>query len=150
MDFDINVYNRPTQCSKCGGIMIFAGVGEYHCEDCKNVEYDDYGKVRLYIEQHRGATAAQIESEIGVSQKTIRQMLRDSKIEIAAESKTFMKCEICGVDIRSGRFCKKCETNYHRQIEEEQRKNKLHQVSKGYGIETERGESGEKRFRREL
>ena len=24
--FDINTYNRPVQCSKCGGMMIFAGV----------------------------------------------------------------------------------------------------------------------------
>lgn len=149
MDLGINIYNRPTYCSECGGTMVFAGVGEYHCEDCKYVAYDDYGKVRLYIEQHKGATAAQIESEIGVSQKTIRQMLRDSKIEIASESKIFIKCEICGASIRSGRFCKKCETNYHRQIEEEQRNQKLHKGSKGFGIELEHGNSGEKRFRRE-
>ncbi len=149
MDIGVNLYNRPTYCSKCGGIMIFAGVGEYHCEDCKNVEYDDYGKVRLYIEKHKGATAAQIEAEIGVSQKTIRQMLRDAKIEIAAESRIFMKCEICGTNIRSGRFCKKCEANYHHQIEEEQRKIKLHKSSKGYGMETEHDSNGEKRFRRQ-
>ncbi len=149
MDLGVNLYNRPTCCSRCGGIMVFVGVGEYHCEDCKNVEYDDYGKVRLYIEQHKGATAAQIENEIGVSQKAIRQMLRDAKIEIAAESKIFMKCEICGINIRSGRYCEVCEANYHNQIEEEQRKIKLHNANRGYGLDTEHDFNGEKRFQRE-
>ena len=137
-NFEINTYNRPVTCSKCGGLMVFAGVGEYRCEDCKYVDYDDYGKVRLYIEQNRGATAAQIEKEIGVSQKSIRSMLRESKIEITAESKTFMKCEVCGTDIRSGRFCNKCETAFHRKLEEEERKNHMARLGKGFGLEHEK------------
>ena len=54
MDFGIDIYNRPSVCSVCGGKMLFVGVGEYHCERCKNVEFDDYGKVRNYIEEHKG------------------------------------------------------------------------------------------------
>lgn len=149
MALDINVYNRPVLCSKCGGIMIFKGVGEYQCEDCKNVEYDDYGKVRNYIEQHRGATAADIEKEIGISQRSIRQMLRESKIEISENSRSFMKCELCGTDIRSGRFCSKCETAYHRQIEEEQREQRAMHIGKGYGMNDREEATGEKRFKRE-
>lgn len=145
---EIDMYNRPTICSKCNGIMIFKGVGEYRCEDCQNVEYDDYGKVRNYIEQHKGATAAEIESEIGVSQRAIRQMLRDSKIEISEGSRTFIKCELCGADIRSGRFCSKCETTYHRQLEEEQRKQRMMLGGKGYGMGSNEDISGEKRFLR--
>ncbi len=147
--FDINTYSRPLTCSKCGGLMIFVGVGEYRCEDCKNVEYDDYGKVRLFIEQNRGATAAQIEKEIGVSQKAIRSMLRESKIEITAESRTFMKCDICGVNIRSGRYCSKCETAFHRQLEEDTRKLHSSHIGKGFGMEKENIGNGEKRFHRE-
>ena len=145
---ELDTYNRPSTCSKCGGIMIFKGVGEYHCEDCENVEYDDYGKVRNYIEQHKGATAAEIESKIGISQRSIRQMLRDSKIEISEASRSFMKCELCGTDIRSGRFCAKCETNYHRQLEEEQRQQRLVRDGKGYGMNKTGNATGEKRFQR--
>ena len=65
-------YNIPRVCKECGGVMIFKGVGEYHCEDCGAVDYDDYGKVRGYIEANKGATAAQIEQTIGVSQRTVR------------------------------------------------------------------------------
>ena len=42
---DEDNYNRPTICPECGGIMIFRGVGEYKCEDCGSLGYDDYGKV---------------------------------------------------------------------------------------------------------
>ena len=41
-------YHRPIKCEKCGGIMVFKGVGEYQCEDCKFVAYDDYGKTPVH------------------------------------------------------------------------------------------------------
>ena len=102
-------YNRPLLCSKCGGVMVFRGVGEYRCEDCKSVDYDDYGKVRRYLEEHPGANTAEVSSNTGVSQKSIRQMLKESRLEIADSSSVFMKCERCGISIRSGRMCPKCE-----------------------------------------
>lgn len=141
-----DLYHRPVICEKCGGVMIFKGVGEYHCEDCKFVAYDDYGKARLYIEKHRGATAAEVEEHTGVAQKTIRQMLKENKLEITADSSTFMKCEICGVGIRGGRFCPKCEQEYHRRLESEQRNQKL---VHGFG-KVSAEEDGAKRFKRSL
>ena len=145
MNFEMSEYNRPIYCSKCGEIMIFQGVGEYKCEGCRNVELDDYGKVRAYIENHKGATAAELEKETGVKQKSIRQMLRESKIEVSSDSKVFMKCELCGKDIRSGRFCPKCEASYHHKIEEEKRSNRILQ---GVAMEKMPG-NGEKRFKKE-
>ena len=144
----IDYYHVPHSCKKCGGVMVFKGVGEYHCEDCGFVDYDDYGKVRLYIEGHRGATAAEIESATGVSQRTIRQMLRESRIEIAEGSKTFLHCEMCGRNIRSGRFCPECEIKAHRSFEEQQRE-RLQKGAKGYGLQQWNAEEGQKRFRRE-
>ncbi|MEG1848311.1 MAG: flagellar protein [Lachnospiraceae bacterium] len=148
LNISINTYNRPTVCSKCGGLMIFAGVGEYHCEECKHVDYDDYGKVRLYIESHRGATAAQIEEAIGVEQKAIRQMIRESRLEISAESRSFLKCDICGQPVRSGRYCPKCEAQYHKELEEEERERRAKLLGKGIGMDKEIGEKGSKRFQR--
>lgn len=135
-------YHRPTLCENCGGVMIFKGVGEYRCEDCSYVEYDDYGKVRLYLEKNSGATITQVEEGTGVKQKIIRQMLKEGRLEVTANSKTFLKCEICGAPIRSGNLCAKCEQEYHRKIEEEQRKKKRMQ---GYG-KAVKGEEGERRF----
>lgn len=141
------MYNIPRTCTKCGGVMIFKGVGEYRCEDCGELDYDDYGKVRMYIEEHRGATAAQIESAIGVSQRSIRQMLKDGRLEVTKDSRTFLKCEMCGKPIRSGQYCPECEVTVHRNLEAEQRaqvKKNIHGTGLG-----EKGEEGQKRFRRE-
>lgn len=137
-------YNIPRVCSGCGGVLIFKGVGEYHCEDCGNVEYDDYGKVRMYIEEHRGANAAQIESAIGVSQKAIRQMLKEGRLEVTSDSKTFLRCEDCGKLIRSGMYCPECETKIHRSIEAEQRAQNKKNLQ-GMGL-APKGDEGQMRF----
>lgn len=140
----LDAYHRPLHCALCGGVMVFKGVGEYECEDCGNRDYDDYGKVRLYIEKHRGATAVDVEKGTGVSQKSIRQMLKEDRLEVAEGSRAFMHCEICGADIRSGRYCTKCMTGVNRKIEAEVRSQKSIQ---GFGTDV-LGESGEKRFTR--
>lgn len=141
------LYNIPRVCKKCGGVLVFKGVGEYRCEDCGELDYDDYGKVRMYIEEHRGATAAQIEAAIGVSQRSIRQMLKDGRLEVTKDSRTFLKCEICGKAIRSGQYCPECEVTVHRNLEAEQRaqiKKNIHGAGMG-----QKGEEGQRRFMRE-
>lgn len=139
-------YHIPRVCKKCGGVMIFKGVGEYHCEDCGAVDYDDYGKVRMYIEEHRGATAAQIEDAVGVSQRAIRQMLKDGRLEVTADSRTFLHCELCGKAIRYGQYCQECETAIHRNLESKQREQIKKDIQvKGTG---QTGEDGQRRFMR--
>ncbi len=146
MDFGLfDYYHVPCQCEKCGGIMVFKGVGEYHCEQCGEVAYDDYGKVRLYLEDHKGANVVEVEHETGVSQKSIRQMLRESRLQVAENSRSFLNCEICRKTIRSGRVCPECELIVHRNAEEHMRKVKNIQ---GFGS-AQSGESGQRRFMRE-
>lgn len=140
-------YNIPHSCRECGGVMVYQGVGEYRCEECGYVDYDDYGKVRRYIETHPGATAATIELETGVTQKSIRQMLRDERIEVAPNSKSFLHCELCGKDIRSGRFCRDCEIKVHRSLEEKERMHRKNMA--GFSAQLQQGEEGQKRFTRE-
>lgn len=145
---DLDVYNRPTICPECGGVMIFKGCGEYQCEDCKYVAYDDYGKVRNYVEKHAGVTAAQVSEATGVKQKTIRTMLKESRLEIAEGSSSFMKCEMCGASIRAGRVCSKCEPAYNKAMAEKTHSRNEKMVA-GFGMEHQRGEEGAKRFERE-
>lgn len=140
-------YNIPRVCKNCGGVLVFKGVGEYRCEDCGALDYDDYGKVRLYIEGHKGATAAQIESAIGVSQRSIRHMLKEGRLEVTKDSKTFLRCEVCGKSIRSGQYCPECEITIHRNLEAEQRA-QIKKNIQGAGT-AQKGEEGQRRFRRE-
>lgn len=139
-------YNIPRVCEKCGGVMVFKGVGEYQCENCGELAYDDYGKVRNYIEEHKGATAIQIEEAIGVSQKTIRLLLREGRLEVTEDSRMFLRCELCDKSIRSGRFCPECETKVHRSMEAKERE-KAHKIMQGFSI-GRRDEEGQKRFTR--
>ena len=141
----LDVYHVPRTCVECGGVMVFKGVGEYHCEDCGSVAYDDYGQVRLYLEQNPGANAVAVELDTGVSQRTIRLMLKESRLQVAEGSPSFLHCESCHKTIRSGRLCSECEIQYHRNLEQKQRKaNSLH----GYGTE-HGGDSGHRRYMRE-
>lgn len=144
---DDSNYNRPTYCQECGGVMVFKGVGEYKCEKCGSVAYDDYGKARNYIEQHNGVTSAQVSEATGVSQKAIREMLKEARLEIAPNSNFFLTCEICGAAIRMGRYCPKCEVAYHRNLEEKARAR--NEKMAGFSMEKPKGEDGSKRFKRE-
>ncbi len=101
-------YYVPRKCKQCGEMMVFKGLGEYVCENCGVQEFDDYGKVRNYIDSHRGATAIEVEKATGVSAKAIRAMLREERLEVSKDSKLFLKCEHCGTNILSGRYCEKC------------------------------------------
>jgi tRNA(Ile2) C34 agmatinyltransferase TiaS len=140
------VIDRPTICADCEGIMIFQGLGQYKCEKCGGIEYDDYGKVREFIEEHPGANVAQISENTGVSRKSINKMIKEERFEIRKDSKTFLLCEICGIPIRSGYVCKNCEATYHKQYEEEVRKSN---IKGGFGTGGTETATGAKRFKRE-
>lgn len=144
---DFGYFERPYVCSKCGGELIFKGVGEYHCEDCDQIEYDDYGKVRLYLEKNKSANMSEIQEGTGVSMKSIKQMVKEKRFEITQNSKIFMYCERCHAVIRMGRFCNECEIKYHRELEAKMRaESRSGKTGVGTGI---RGEKGAKRFERE-
>lgn len=104
-------FNTPIKCDMCGHItLIYDGVGEYRCEQCNNVMYDDYGIVRRYLEKNPGATQGQVSKITGVPTSVIRRLLKEGKIQIANGSYVFLHCERCGKDIRSGKYCDNCAT----------------------------------------
>ncbi len=81
-------YHRPKQCSKCGSnILHYKGLGEYCCGECEHLEYDDYGKVRNYLEVNRGTPITIIAQDTGVSKWTIRQMVEEERFDICPSSR---------------------------------------------------------------
>lgn len=80
MNMLLDTYHKPAVCEKCGGRMVFKGCGEYRCEDCKHVEYDDYGKVRNYIETHANATIVDTSEATGVKSEIIKDMIKEMRI----------------------------------------------------------------------
>ena len=81
----------------------------------------------------------------------ILQMLKDERLQISAESKSFLKCEVCGNMIRAGRFCGACEARYHHDVEASLREGATERKKKfisGHSVVTEVA-VGEKRFKRD-
>ena len=89
-----NELRRPTLCQKCEGVLVYRGIGEYICEECGAVEYDDYGKVRNYLERHRGANVAEISDMTGVSHKAIRDMIKEKRFEIIDNKGGYLRWKI--------------------------------------------------------
>lgn len=142
----IDDFHRPTECKSCGGIMVYRGVGEYMCEDCGEMDYDDYGKVRNYLEKRRGANVTEISEYTGVSHKKIRDMVKENRFEVIDDRIGYVKCEMCGINIKSGRLCKDCEIAYHRKIEAEERAKRKSAIEGGSARVREA--TGSKRFTR--
>ncbi|NLG03911.1 MAG: hypothetical protein GX567_08820 [Clostridia bacterium] len=141
---------KPTRCSVCNGPLVYKGVGEYHCTECHNVDYDDYGKVRLYIEMHHGANTTEISEGTGVPQSRIRQLLKEERLEVAANSVTFLHCELCGTEIRSGKYCADCLAKKKKMEDSMAALNKAATSSKRstHGVSMQGYEKGERRFKR--
>ena len=102
--------HTPTECEQCGGELTYTGLGEYKCIKCNIVMCDYYGKVRNYLEKHRGATMGETVAATGVPKNVVREFLIEEKIEIAPDSAVFLRCQKCGERIRSGALCLSCSS----------------------------------------
>ncbi len=139
--------HAPLTCEKCGKASPeYKGVGEYKCSECGFLMYDDFGKVRNYLEVYRGATASEVSRATGVSLDMIRQFLKDDRIEMTKDSGVMLSCEICRAPIRSGRFCEACARIVNQKKASESASGHKSNIQ-GFG-KTQMGESGTKRFTR--
>ncbi len=140
---------KLTNCEKCGGRLTYKGVGEYVCDECHVICYDAFGKVRNYIEEHRGANIAEISRDTHVSTAMIRQFVRDERLSIAANSAIRLHCELCGADISSGYLCLSCKSRHAGWGEMSQSSALSRGGAKGVSTAAPKGDAhGTKRFNR--
>lgn len=100
--------NGPKMCPRCHTKMEYISLGEYKCPECRLIERDGYGKVRAYIDEHGPSGAQEIEEATGVPRETVDELLREGKLEIVNGPSGYLRCELCGAEIRYGRICEKC------------------------------------------
>ncbi len=62
----------PLQCEVCGGMLKLYSLGVYRCEKCGNEAYDDFYKIRNFIEKYGPAPAMVISKNTGVSMASIK------------------------------------------------------------------------------
>ncbi len=117
MENDLNWEVKPTICSRCGTELRYRSHGEYICDHCGNVERDDFGKVRHFIELNGPTPAILISEGTGVAIDIINRFLRQGRVEIPEGSDMYIKCENCGTDIRFGRYCPACAAKLTKKLQ---------------------------------
>ena len=95
-------------CHHCKRIFNYPGFGSMYCPECLKIDEENKNKVKKFLRDHGNANMYQIALATGVSEKDIKQYLRDGMLEIPDGSPIYIKCENCGCDIRSGRWCPSC------------------------------------------
>lgn len=105
---DLMLEKNMARCAKCGGRLLYKYSGIYECEGCHAEAYDDFGRVKKYIEDHGPAPANEISKNTGVGLSTINQFLRAGRVEIPEGSGYYINCAICGAPIRYGKYCMEC------------------------------------------
>ncbi|HEX3023226.1 MAG TPA: MerR family transcriptional regulator [Lachnospiraceae bacterium] len=95
-------------CKRCKKTFTYYGIGYQYCPTCKEKDEEDFQKVKEYIRDHGIATVNEVVEETGVDEKRIHEYLREGRLEIPEGSSYYLKCERCGKDITSGRFCASC------------------------------------------
>ena len=99
----MNIKNCPI-CKK-----IFSPVaGSLICKECIKAEEEEFKKVRDYLRENRGADINVVAEETGVGTKKILRYLREGRLEVSEGISNFLKCEKCGVSIKTGKYCKNC------------------------------------------
>lgn len=95
-------------CISCGKLFLYPGFGSKYCPLCKRVDDENRDKVKAYLREHGAANMYQIADATGVPESVVKSYLRDGTLEIPENSPIYIKCELCGCDIRSGRWCPSC------------------------------------------
>lgn len=71
----LRINRIPLECEYCGGGVQLKSIGVYVCEKCGRENYDDFYKVRNYLETHGPAPAIVIARSTGVSRASIEHYL---------------------------------------------------------------------------
>ncbi len=101
----------PLECEFCGGAVTKQSMGVYRCVDCGRENYDDFQKIRNFLEKSGAAPIAVISRNTGVSYKTIEYFWNEEFLEIPKNLDVRISCTRCGKPIRSGTLCDSCKGN---------------------------------------
>ncbi len=128
-------------CAKCGKIFQYVA-GPPICPRCREKEEQDFQIVKEYIIENPKSNMIDVSNETGISARLIEKFIKDGRLMLSEDSPIFLKCEKCGAEIKTGRFCSGCSRNLsqamrssieNNQVKKEQpspNKNKMHFLNK--------------------
>lgn len=106
-------------CMRCHRLFQYTGFGHMICPRCKEAEAREFEWVKNYLYENPGATMIEVEEATGVPVYQLTAYLKAGRLEIPNGSPIFIKCEKCGQDIRSGRFCADCVSKMSASLKKE-------------------------------
>jgi hypothetical protein len=88
---------------------MFERIGlENVCPECAPKDEEDFRRIKEYLTEHPGASSNDVMRHTGVSLRQIKRYLKEERLEIVGDNKGFLRCELCGRPLNSGRFCNNC------------------------------------------
>ncbi len=99
--------NLKVLCETCGGRLKSVRSGEYCCTKCGATEYDDFGKIRQFLDENGPASKEEISMATGVEREIIVEYIKEQRLE-AVDKAHNNTCVICGAKILSGTMCAEC------------------------------------------
>ncbi len=105
----LRINKIPLECEFCGGAVVEQSRGVYKCVDCSRENYDDFQKIRNFLEKSGAAPIAVIARNTGVSYKTIEYFWNEEYLEIPKNLDIRISCAECGKPIRTGTLCEFCK-----------------------------------------
>ena len=100
--------STPKNCKRCKRIFNYYGIGHMYCPSCLAIDNEIFERIKKYLYEHGTATTEELSAATNVSIPQIEVYLREGRLEIPANSNIFIKCELCGAKLRSGRYCPAC------------------------------------------
>lgn len=100
-------------CENCNMIFQYKGQGDILCPACVQKDDDDCDKIKDYLIEHPNAKEAEISKATGVSLKSIDKLLKCNRIMIKGVNADLLTCKMCGLQIRSGKYCADCKRKFN-------------------------------------
>ncbi|MGP4068814.1 TIGR03826 family flagellar region protein [Halobacillus sp. B29] len=96
-------------CPRCSALFL-TGTSAV-CNQCRNKEEQNYQKVYAFMrkKQNRMASVEEIEVATEVSEKQIREFVKQKRLHPAQFPNISYPCEKCERPIQDGRICERCK-----------------------------------------
>lgn len=102
---------KLVRCQKCKQMYELVSIHNKYCPSCTQREHEKYINVRTYVKDNPGISVRQVADDLGVNASLVLRYLKEEKLEIAGGTNVYLKCELCGAEITTGRYCQSCKRN---------------------------------------
>ncbi len=89
-------------------------MGLNKCPDCAS-PFEGPNKaqaVRDLVKENPGISASYVSSLTGLPTTEIVKYIRQEVLEFTSDSSGYLKCEDCGKEIKTGKYCNSCKANH--------------------------------------